>query len=118
MNGSKRSYHSDDTTFGYISNKRSAFDPFVNPITPQEAQKLHLINAYRRHGYLKANLDPLNLKKPSPVRELNPALYGLKPNDKLANGVTIDKLVGQLEALYCGPIAVEYMHLNVCYCVI
>ena len=106
-------YHSDASTFGFVPDRRSTFDPFVNPITPEEAQRLHLINAYRRYGYLKANLDPLKLAKASNIRELNPELYGLKLNDKNANGVSVEQLVGQLEALYCGPIAVEFMHLNV-----
>lgn len=110
-----RGYHSDESTFGFVPKRKSTFDPFVNPITPQEAQRLHLINAYRRHGYLKANLDPLNLTKVSKVRELDPGLYGLNLNDTDGNGITVEKLVKQLEALYCGPIAVEFMHLNVSF---
>uniref|UniRef100_A0AC34GWS8 Transketolase-like pyrimidine-binding domain-containing protein n=1 Tax=Panagrolaimus sp. ES5 TaxID=591445 RepID=A0AC34GWS8_9BILA len=107
-------YHSDSTTFGFVPERRSTFDPYVSKnITPEESQKLHLINAYRRYGYLKANLDPLKLFKPANIRELNPENYGLKLNDKNENdGVSVEKLVGQLEALYCGPIAVEFMHLN------
>uniref|UniRef100_A0AC35FBU2 Transketolase-like pyrimidine-binding domain-containing protein n=1 Tax=Panagrolaimus sp. PS1159 TaxID=55785 RepID=A0AC35FBU2_9BILA len=106
-------YHSDSTTFGFVPERRSTFDPYVsNNITPEESQKLHLINAYRRYGYLKANLDPLNLSKPPAIRELNPEVYGLKLDDKNENGVTVEKLIAQLEALYCGPIAVEFMHLN------
>uniref|UniRef100_A0A7E4UQ48 Transket_pyr domain-containing protein n=1 Tax=Panagrellus redivivus TaxID=6233 RepID=A0A7E4UQ48_PANRE len=105
-------YHSDASTFGFVPQRFATYDPFVNPITPEDAQRLHLINAYRRYGYLKANLDPLQLTETPAVRELDPGFYGLKPTDTDARGVSIERLVGQLEALYCGPISVEFMHLN------
>ena len=56
-------------------------------------------------------------------KELNAALYDLKPSqehyirDLLFVGpeekLTTDSVVDLLEDLYCGPIAVEFMHLQV-----
>ncbi|EGT60314.1 hypothetical protein CAEBREN_31394 [Caenorhabditis brenneri] len=31
-------------------------------LTPESAQRVHLINAFRRYGYLEAQLDPLGLR--------------------------------------------------------
>ena len=45
------------------------------------AKALMLIRAYRIRGHLEADLDPLNLVKQAPHRELDPATYGFGEGD-------------------------------------
>jgi 2-oxoglutarate dehydrogenase E1 component len=83
---------------------------------------LMLIRAYRVRGHLEATLDPLGLQKPKPHAELDPAAYGFKPGDMdrpiFIDGVlgresaTIREIVQIVRASYCGPIGVEFMHIQ------
>uniref|UniRef100_A0A0N4ZSZ6 RRM domain-containing protein n=1 Tax=Parastrongyloides trichosuri TaxID=131310 RepID=A0A0N4ZSZ6_PARTI len=95
----------------------------VNPISPEEAQRLHLINAFRRYGYLKADINPLEVKseKSRVVPELNPRIYGLDPNSEETiskssiegeKGAKLSDLINHLEDVYCGKMAIEFMHLQ------
>jgi 2-oxoglutarate dehydrogenase E1 component len=54
-----------------------------------------VLDAYRRWGYLEADLDPLGLTQPAPHPDL--------PVEGEA--------VRQARAWYCGPIGVEFMHI-------
>jgi len=47
----------------------------------QQARLLQLIRAYRVRGHLVADLDPLGAPGPAP-QELDPASYGLTPQDR------------------------------------
>lgn len=83
-----------------------------------------LINAYRRRGYLLANLDPLSISKIPSKEELKLSLnnFGLtgslkvdieKANNFLENQeTTIDDIVGSLEKIYSDKIAVEFAHVT------
>jgi 2-oxoglutarate dehydrogenase E1 component len=81
-----------------------------------------LVDAYRREGHRAARLDPLGLAVPEPVPELRPEAYGLDPAlrarpvpEGLLAGpppATLDDLLHRLEAVYCGPLAAEYMHVE------
>ncbi|TKR61085.1 hypothetical protein L596_028245 [Steinernema carpocapsae] len=111
----RRFYHSHNGVFGFVESRVSAFQPSTSGMTPEESQRAHLINAYRRYGYMKANLDPLKLNKTLEVAELNPAVYGLDAESTatiLGRDVTIGDLVEQLNSTYCGTMAGEFMHLN------
>ena len=55
-----------------------------------------LLDAYRRWGYLQAELDPLGRLRPESGHP-----------DLPPQGEGID----QLRRWYCGPLAVEYMHI-------
>uniref|UniRef100_A0A0K0FKJ6 Transket_pyr domain-containing protein n=1 Tax=Strongyloides venezuelensis TaxID=75913 RepID=A0A0K0FKJ6_STRVS len=91
-------------------------------MSPEEAQRLHLINAFRRYGYLKADINPLeegNVVLNKNVSELDPKMYGLDPDSvlpinssSLEDNVNISDLVKHLENVYCGKIAIEFMHLQ------
>ncbi|MDJ0386569.1 2-oxoglutarate dehydrogenase E1 component [Roseomonas sp. E05] len=83
---------------------------------------LMLIRAYRVRGHLEAQLDPLHLQTPKPHPELDPKTYGFSAAD-LDRPIFIDGVLGKetatvreilqiLRATYCGPIGVEFMHIQ------
>ena len=83
---------------------------------------LMLIRAYRVRGHLEARLDPLGLQVPKPHPELDPASYGFTEAD-LDRPIFIDNVLGRetatireilgiLRESYCGPIGVEFMHIQ------
>ncbi|MBX6375813.1 MAG: 2-oxoglutarate dehydrogenase E1 component [Acetobacteraceae bacterium] len=83
---------------------------------------LMLIRSYRVRGHLEAQLDPLGLQKPKPHPELDPATYGFTEADYdrpiYIAGVlgretaTLREIMAILRASYCGPIGVEFMHIQ------
>ena len=83
---------------------------------------LMLIRAYRVRGHLEAKLDPLGLQVPKSHAELDPATYGFAAAD-LDRPIFIDHVLGRETATvreimrivresYCGPIGVEFMHIQ------
>ncbi|MFQ3621990.1 MAG: 2-oxoglutarate dehydrogenase E1 component, partial [Acetobacteraceae bacterium] len=90
--------------------------------TLDSIRALMLIRAYRVRGHLEAKLDPLGLKVPAAHPELDPASYGFGPKD-LDRPIFIDhvlgfetatlrQILGVLRDTYCGPIGVEFMHIQ------
>ena len=86
------------------------------------SRALYLIHAYRVHGHLHANLDPLQLNPRKPSPELQLSYYGLKESD-LDTVFPTGDLAGpkslplrEIEALlnktYCGSIGPEFMHIT------
>ena len=104
--------------------------PVVAGATPEQVRAaaldslraLMLIRAYRVRGHLEANLDPLGLSKPKAHSELDPAAYGFGPEDMhrpvFIDGVlgrdtaTVREIIAIVRASYCGPIGVEFMHIQ------
>ncbi|MEL0027781.1 MAG: thiamine pyrophosphate-dependent enzyme, partial [Perlucidibaca sp.] len=83
---------------------------------------LQLIAGYRNRGHQKARLDPLGLMPRVQVPDLDLASHGLSLADldtvfqtgNLAIGkeeCTLREMVDAMEAVYCGSIGVEYMHI-------
>ncbi len=83
---------------------------------------LMLIRSYRVRGHLEARLDPLGLQIPKPHAELDPRSYGFTDSD-LDKPIFIDNVLGResatlreiqtiLRETYCGPIGVEFMHIQ------
>jgi 2-oxoglutarate dehydrogenase E1 component len=83
---------------------------------------LMLIRSYRVRGHLEAKLDPLGLTNPAPHAELNPNTYGFTEAD-MDKPIFIDNVLGRetatlreimqiLRQTYCGPIGVEFMHIQ------
>src|SRR3546814_17624720 len=81
-----------------------------------------LIRAYRVRGHLEADLDPLGLKAIEPHPELDPKSYGFTEAD-MDRPIFIDKVLGLevaslrkivevVRATYCGPIGIEFMHIQ------
>jgi 2-oxoglutarate dehydrogenase E1 component len=83
---------------------------------------LMLIRVFRVRGHLEAKLDPLGLKQPQKYTELDPKAYGFTETDMdrpiFIDGVlgresaTMREILGMLRAAYCGPIGVEFMHIQ------
>ena len=94
----------------------------VRAAATDSLRALMLIRAYRVRGHLEATLDPLGLQTPMPHPELDPAAYGFKPSDMdrpiFVDGVlgretaTVREIIGIVRASYCGPIGVEFMHIQ------
>jgi 2-oxoglutarate dehydrogenase E1 component len=83
---------------------------------------LMLIRSYRVRGHLEAQLDPLGLQHPAPHAELDPTSYGFTEAD-MDRPIFIDHVLGLetatlreimqiLRKTYCGPIGVEFMHIQ------
>ncbi|CAI4222752.1 unnamed protein product [Auanema sp. JU1783] len=108
-----RSYHAGGYQYGHLPDPpKSSFIP-EGGMSLEDSQRVHLINAYRRYGYLQAELDPLGIKKPAEVPELNPAIYGINTSDILpGKDLSMNDLAEQLKLIYCGPMAIEFMHIN------
>jgi 2-oxoglutarate dehydrogenase E1 component len=82
---------------------------------------LMLIRAYKVRGNLLADLDPLGLEGHRPHPDLDPATYGLSPDDydrQVYLGgemglkyTTIRELITLLNQIYASKIGVEFMHM-------
>lgn len=112
-----------------IAADREAVRPVVPPpnlsLRQREARQvgvLQLIDAYRFHGFRRANLDPLQQQPQPDVPELDPAAHGLTASD-LDDSFETGSLVGpprdtlrnilaRLKGAYCGTLAAEYMYLS------
>ncbi|CEF63085.1 Probable 2-oxoglutarate dehydrogenase E1 component DHKTD1 homolog, mitochondrial [Strongyloides ratti] len=117
-------YNCKNGVFGCLPEKENIIEPLSLPLktmSPEEAQRLHLINAFRRYGYLKADINPLKVKSETSrdVPELNPRIYGLDPDSEepinsstVENAPGISDLVKHLENVYCGKFSIEFMHLQ------
>ena len=94
----------------------------VRAATLDSLRALMMIRVYRVRGHLEAQLDPLGLTVPPPHPELDPATYGFTEAD-MDRPIFIDHVLGRetatareimglLRQTYCGPIGVEYMHIQ------
>ena len=90
--------------------------------TLDSLRALMMIRAYRVRGHLKAPLDPLNLNPPQAHPELDPKSYGFTDAD-MDRPIFLDNVLGMefatmnqimevVQKVYCGTIAVEYMHIQ------
>ena len=81
-----------------------------------------IVQAMRHRGHLLADLDPLRVKQPQLLEEMDPAHYGLSiwdlEREFLAGGVAgkdrmkLSELLDVLREAYCRTIGVEYMHIQ------
>jgi 2-oxoglutarate dehydrogenase E1 component len=94
----------------------------IRAATIASVRALMLIRSYRVRGHLEARLDPLGLQIPAPHPELDPASYGFTEAD-MDKPIFIDHVLGLetatlrqivqiLRRTYCGPIGVEFMHIQ------
>jgi 2-oxoglutarate dehydrogenase E1 component len=88
----------------------------------RQVSVLQLIAGYRNRGHQKARLDPLGLMQRENVPDLQLTTHGLTAGDldtvfntgNLALGkteCTLGEMVQAMEAIYCGSIGAEYMHI-------
>jgi 2-oxoglutarate dehydrogenase E1 component len=78
-----------------------------------------MIEEFRMRGHLEANLDPLGMLHRPPVRELDPASWGLVAADldkvypvgdyRGEAGLPLRELLARLRRTYCGSIGVQFM---------
>jgi len=86
------------------------------------SRALHLIQAYRMHGHLHADLDPLHLDPRPASPELTLAYYGLSDTDldqMFPTGdltgkrqIPLQDILSLLKQTYCGHIGPEFMHIT------
>ena len=80
-----------------------------------------LITSYRHHGHLAAAIDPFDRPRERP-ETLSLEYHNLSPADLsrpvdgsplgLGEGTTLADIVARLAHIYCGPIGVEFMHIQ------
>ncbi len=88
----------------------------------KKAQVLELMNAYRTHGHLRANLDPLGLAVRKEIPDLTLEKHHLTSADLerdfnmgtplFADAQPLKNIIQGLKQTYCGSIGVEYMHIT------
>lgn len=90
----------------------------------RQEKVIDLISAYRSLGHLKANIDPLGMRKIKGNPTLELSFYGFTDADlKMVFNVgtfegakksaaTLSEIHQSLMKVYCGTIGVEYMHIN------
>ncbi|MFL5284115.1 MAG: 2-oxoglutarate dehydrogenase E1 component [Rhodopila sp.] len=94
----------------------------VRAATIASLRALMLIRSYRVRGHLEARLDPLGMQIPASHPELDPKSYGFTEAD-MDKPIFIDYVLGKetatlreivriLRQTYCGPIGVEFMHIQ------
>jgi 2-oxoglutarate dehydrogenase E1 component len=94
----------------------------IRAATKDSLRALMMIRTYRVRGHLEAHLDPLGIQIPKPHPELDPATYGFSEAD-MDRPIFIDHVLGfetatprqiltTLRRTYCGPIGVEFMHIQ------
>ncbi|MFB6262162.1 MAG: 2-oxoglutarate dehydrogenase E1 component [Bradymonadaceae bacterium] len=112
---------------------------FVEPLDRSQAfasRVQSLIHAYRLHGHLVADIDPLGRDRPRSHEqprlsedgrmdpELDPAAHGISEDDLDARvyceglfpesrEATLREVVDRMSDLYCGPVGVEYQNIPV-----
>jgi 2-oxoglutarate dehydrogenase E1 component len=116
----------------HSSQSISPSSPALSGSVLKQIGVMNLIEAYRRLGHLKAQLDPLKLwKRPESV-ELSLSHHGLSESDldqefevlnfgidtpkALSQASTtrmkLKELIAALERIYCGSIGAEYAHVS------
>jgi 2-oxoglutarate dehydrogenase E1 component len=94
----------------------------IRAATLDSIRALMMIRVYRVRGHLEAQLDPLGLQLPKTHPELDPRTYGFTDAD-WDRPIFIDRVLGRetatlreiveiLRRSYCGPIGVEFMHIQ------
>jgi len=85
----------DRTTLEVARPVKTAKGPKKVAVSTEQRERIRIFDAFRRWGYLEADLDPLKLFKP------------LKsPDLELTGGVA-----EEARAVYCGTVGAEFMHL-------
>ena len=105
-----------------LPERRVAGENAVRAATLDSIRALMMIRVYRVRGHLEARLDPLGLHVPKSHPELDPRSYGFTEAD-WDRPIFIDRVLGRetatlreimdiLRRSYCGPIGVEFMHIQ------
>ncbi|HZF42950.1 MAG TPA: 2-oxoglutarate dehydrogenase E1 component [Sphingomonadaceae bacterium] len=94
----------------------------VEQAASDSIRAMMLIRTYRVRGHLAANLDPLGLMQRQLPADLTSDYHGFEgaacDRQVYLGGAlgferaTVNQLVATLRANYCGPVGLEYMHIN------
>ena len=97
-------------------------DPDIRRATLDSIRALMIIRVFRVRGHLLAKVDPLGLEGKKYHPELDPKTWGFSVADMdrpiFINQVlgletaTLREILQILEKTYCGPIGVEFMHIQ------
>jgi 2-oxoglutarate dehydrogenase E1 component len=112
----------DGEARGAAPDRRPATTESVRAATLDSIRALMMVRVYRVRGHLEAKLDPLGLQVPKSHPELDPRSYGFSSAD-WDRPIFIDRVLGRdtatlreivdvLRQSYCGPIGVEFMHIQ------
>jgi len=83
-----------------------------------------LVDAYRRHGHLRANLDPLGMSPKRETPQIDTALYGLNDPEEvfavegivsMPNGVShasLQDIINHLEDVYCNTVGMDFDYIR------
>ncbi|XP_046401730.1 probable 2-oxoglutarate dehydrogenase E1 component DHKTD1, mitochondrial [Ischnura elegans] len=119
----KRRYHSEHGVYGYKPKPATEYQVPKDALEARIAQSnfYRLVTAYRDHAHRKANINPISIRKPRQVPELDVTRYGLRENE-LCNfsGIlygfkqegTVGEAVEFLEKVYAGNISSEFNYLQ------
>jgi 2-oxoglutarate dehydrogenase E1 component len=102
--------------------RRAFNESAVRAAVVDSIRALMMVRVYRVRGHLEAKLDPLGLQVPKAHPELDPRSYGFTDKD-WDRPIFIDRVLGRetatlreimaiLRASYCGPVGVEFMHIQ------
>jgi len=105
-----------------VGDRRMVNEATVRAATLDSIRALMMIRVFRVRGHLEAHLDPLGLQVPKAHPELDPRNYGFTDAD-WDRPIFIDRVLGRetatlreiieiLRRSYCGPIGVEFMHIQ------
>ncbi|KAI9490360.1 dehydrogenase E1 and transketolase domain-containing protein 1 [Zychaea mexicana] len=127
----RRQYH-DRGVYGYRVPKEYRMPDYTQEELANRMEYgslLRFVQAYRQHGHKSARLDPLEIMQHEKVLSLQAERYGLTDPKKMYNLAGIlhvtestsnpsgreeadfEAILGHLNAVYCGKIAHEFMHL-------
>ncbi|KAG2224888.1 hypothetical protein INT45_010837, partial [Circinella minor] len=127
----KRHYH-DREVYGYRVPKEYKMPDYTQEELANRMEYgslVRFVQSYRQHGHKAAHLDPLEIIQHEKVLALQPERYGLTDPKKMYNLAGIlhvtesasnpsgreeadfETILKHLDAVYCGRIAHEFMHL-------
>jgi len=88
----------------------------------KQAAVLRLIDSYRFRGHQVADLDPLRLREPPEIPDLDPAYYRLEESDLdqvfhtgslyAPDRMRLRDIIALVRQTYCGKVGSEYMHIT------
>lgn len=98
----------------------------VERLSPAAAEKqaavLRLINAWRVRGHQNANIDPLLLREPQHIPDLDPAFHRLADSDMdtvfntgslfAPDRMPLREIIAFIKEVYGGNVGSEYMHIT------
>ncbi|XP_041968163.1 probable 2-oxoglutarate dehydrogenase E1 component DHKTD1 homolog, mitochondrial [Aricia agestis] len=118
-----RGYHSGVGVFGHRPREVTETDIPEEVVARryENCRAQRLVDAYRTYGHLRATIDNVEYRQPNRnIKELSISRYGLSSQDKVDLGLlygyngkeSTNKLVEELEKIYCGPISYEFSYLE------